>query len=247
MKKHACRLLSHISAWLDDLLFPQDVVCLCCDHALGSDAKNGVCGGCLRALDALARRQEELEKQGVLPVPHGIRYIHAAFVYEGQARMLIRRLKYESVRRAALALAQQMVFLPSDEEEIIVPVPTDKGRERKRGFNQSSVLARHIGNTLGMQVTEALVRVDVRRPQTGLTGREREKNLVGCMAASEAVSGKRVLLVDDVCTTGATLREAARALLAAGAAGVGVFTAARAARAADEPRDPFAAGEILRK
>ena len=236
-------MLARIGVWIDDLLFPQDVVCLCCDHALGNDAKNGICRSCRMGLDALARRQEESEACDHRPLPQGIAYIHSAFVYEGLARKLIHRLKYESVRRAAIALAEQMLFLPSGEEEIIVPVPTDKKRERRRGFNQSALLARHIGKALGMQVIEALVRVDERRPQTGLPANERRRNLIGCMAASEAVSGKKVLLVDDVCTTGATLQEAARALYAAGARSVGVFTAARAEHEADKTEDPFDVSE----
>lgn len=238
--KRIRRVLSRIGAWIDDLLFPEDVLCLCCDRALGGDAHSGVCKGCQKALDALARRQEETERADRRPLPEGIDYIHSALVYEGPARKLIHRLKYESVRRAAEPLAQRMVYLPSGEEEIIVPVPTDKRRERRRGFNQSALLAQHVGKELGMQVIPALARVDARRPQTGLTAKQRHENLVGCMAASGAVSGKRVLLIDDVCTTGATLREAARALMSAGAAGVGVFTAARAGTPEDDAADPFA-------
>lgn len=89
-----------------------------------------------------------------------------------------------------------------------------------------------------MEVCTALVRVDSRRPQTGLSAGERRVNLAGCMAAGGAVNGKRVLLVDDVYTTGATAQEAVRALRLAGAVGVGMFAAARAGICGDEP-DPF--------
>lgn len=240
MKKHMERVLARLGTWMDDLLFPGDVLCLCCDTALGSDAENGICASCREALDALALAQREAEAQGGLPLPEGIAYMHSAFAYEGAARKLVHRLKYESVRQAAVPLAEQMAFLPSGEEGIIVPVPTDKRRERRRGFNQSALLAEQIGKTLGMQVIPALRRVDMRRPQTGLSARERAQNLVGCMAASDAVSGKRVLLVDDVCTTGATLCEAARALREAGAGHVAVFTAARAKGPESGEEDPFA-------
>ncbi|MBQ8619620.1 MAG: ComF family protein [Clostridia bacterium] len=234
------RLLVRIGVWMDDLLFPENVACLCCDHALGEDDMDGVCGGCRKALEKLAHRQEEHEVAQRDPFPEGINYIHAAYVYEGPARRLIHRLKYESVRQAAIPLAKQMLFLPSGEEEIIVPVPTDPKRERKRGFNQSALLAEYIAKELGMPMELALRRVDARRPQTGLSMKERQANLIGCMAASDAVNGRRVLLVDDVCTTGATLAEAARALRKAGAKSVGVFAAARAAGGRDEPLDPFA-------
>ena len=232
-------VLARIGTWIDDLLFPQEVTCLCCDHALSAEDEDNLCVGCRRELARLAEKQEKREAGGAEPFPEGIDALHAAFVYEGAVRRLVHRLKYESVRAAAVPLAMQMVFLPSGEEEIIVPVPTDPKRERRRGFNQSALLAEHIGRELGMQVERALVRREARRPQTGLTGEERRKNLTGCMAVSKAVSGRRVLLVDDVVTTGATVQEAARALRAAGAKGIRVFAAARAAGNPDAVKDPF--------
>jgi len=240
MMKKFRRALVRLAAWADDLLFPENVLCLCCDHALDPEDEHGICGGCRRKLARLAAKQEEREAEEEVCLPDGIDAMHAAFVYEGPVRQLVHRLKYESVRAAAVPLARQMVFLPSGEEEIIVPVPTDPGRERMRGFNQSALLAEHIGRELGMQVEKALVRVEERRPQTGLSAGERRKNLAGCMAAKGDLRGKRVLLVDDVCTTGATLSEAARALRQAGAVSVSAFTAARAAGVRDEEGDPFA-------
>ena len=233
-------VFSRLSAWMDDLLFPENVLCLCCDCALGEEDEDGVCSGCRKALEQLACRQEMREAEGGEPCPPGIDDIHAAFVYEGPARKLIHRLKYESVRAAAVPLAKQMTYLPSGEEEVIVPVPTDPVRERRRGFNQAALLAEHIGKELGMPVEHALVRVSSRRPQTGLSLEERKANLSGCMQAGQSIRGKRVLLVDDVCTTGSTLAEAAGALHQAGAKSIGVFTAARAAGGMDEAQDPFA-------
>lgn len=237
--RHAIqRLMRRLLDALDGLLFPEDVLCLCCDHALGEDARDGICPSCARALAQLAQAQEAREAEDGAALPQGLLYVHAAFPYEGQVRRLIHRLKYESVRAAAVPLARQMVFLPSGEEEIIVPVPTDRKRQRKRGFNQATLLAQHIGRELGMEVCTALERVDSRRPQTGLTAAQRRKNLAGCMAASGAINGKRVLLVDDVYTTGATAQEAVRALRAAGAVSVGMFAAARAG-CPDGEQDPF--------
>lgn len=233
------RMLARIGAWTDDLLYPENVACLCCDHALGEEDEDGLCPACRKELMRLAMRQEEREAGEQEPLPAGIDALHAAFVYEGPVRRLVHLLKYESVRAAAIPLARQMAYLPSGEEEIIVPVPTDKKRERRRGFNQSSLLARHIAAELGMRMEQALVRVETRHPQTGLSAEERRENLVGCMAAGDAVNGKRVLLVDDVVTTGATICEAARALRRAGAESICVFAAARAAGDPDGQKDPF--------
>lgn len=239
MMERIKRLLVRISAWVDDWLYPENVTCLCCDHALGEDDADGLCQSCREMLLQLARRQEEREAGETEFLPEGIDALHAAFVYEGPVRKLVHRLKYESVRAAAVPLAAQMAYLPSGEEEIIVPVPTDKKRERRRGFNQSSVLAKHIARELGMQMEQALVRVETRRPQTGLSAEDRKENLVGCMVSGDAVNGKRVLLVDDVVTTGATICEAARALRQTGAKSIRVFAAARAAGDPDGLKDPF--------
>lgn len=224
---------------MDEWLFPQKVVCLCCGKALDEKERDGLCPACAQALERLNAQQEERDRlQPVLPA-EGIRFVYAAYPYRDQARTLVHRLKFESVRAAAVPLAAPMAFLPSQDEEMIVPVPTDARRKRQRGYNQATLLAQHIADTLGMPMSEAVRRVRRCGPQTGLTLEERRKNLIGCMAASSAVSGKHVLLVDDVYTSGATAAEAARALYAAGAVSVGVFAAARAGLDDDRSAEPF--------
>lgn len=233
--------IGRVAAWLEDLLFPGDVLCLGCDCALGGDAVGCLCPSCVAALESLGVRQEEWEREHAAdPLPQGVSFVHSAYVYEGVARRLVHRLKYDRVREAARILAEPMAFLPAGEEEMIVPIPTDKARRRRRGFDQATLLAQHMGRTLGMEVCCALVRIRRCAPQTGLSMEERQRNLVGCMEAGSAVSGRRVLLVDDVYTTGATVREAARALYAAGASCVGVLTAARAGQSGAHRGDPFA-------
>lgn len=218
---------ARIAAWLDELLFPERTGCLCCGRALGGE-EDGLCAACAQALEALEARQEENERQGMGEIAPGLAYVHAAYPYEGQARTLILRLKFESVRAAAVPLARAMCVLPAGEEDVIVPVPTTRRRLRQRGFNQAALLAGEIARELGMPVENALVRGDERAAQSTLSAGGRRRNLVGCMQAAADVSGKRVLLVDDVYTTGSTAQEAARALLEAGARSVGMLSAARA-------------------
>lgn len=235
MKRKLIGLLGRAGAWLDDLLFPEKVLCLCCESALGEDEEDGVCPACMRALNALAAAQaawEEDAKEARDVLPEGVAYVHSAFSYDGQVRTLVHRLKYNSVRAAALPLAKEMAMLPTGEEEILVPVPTDERRRRMRGFNQATLLARHLGAQWGMPMCEALMRVRRCAPQTGLSEAQRRENLVGCMTVRErsvdCIRGKHVLLIDDVYTTGSTAAEAARALLAGGAKSVALLTAARA-------------------
>lgn len=206
-----------------DLLYPRDILCLCCDKAIAPDALDGLCPTCLEELEELEAQQAEEE---IVPAP-GIVRVRAAYPYTAQARRLIIRLKYEHVRDAAVPLARAMAMLPGGEADVLVPVPTTRRRLRVRGYNQARVLAELIGRETGMPAIDALYRTDERTEQVRLSGQSRRQNLKGVMRADDSVRGLRVLLIDDVYTTGSTAEEAARALLDAGAASVEVFTAAK--------------------
>ncbi|MBN1882137.1 MAG: ComF family protein [Deltaproteobacteria bacterium] len=128
--------------------------------------------------------------------------------------------------------------LSPDEFDIIVPVPLHRRRLRERGYNQSLLLARGLGKIWGMRVDgRGLVRTRWTEPQVNLTPTERERNVRGAFTVRGREGGGRrgrslyegasVLLVDDVYTTGATVRECARVLIDSGARRVGVLTAAR--------------------
>lgn len=131
MAERLFRLLNIVDSWL----FPEKITCLCCDSALGDDEQDGLCPGCTQALARLG---------GVFqtaPPPAGIHSAFAAFPYADQPRKLILMLKFESVRAAALPLAQAMSALPLGESDALVPVPTTRRRLRQRGFNQARLLA----------------------------------------------------------------------------------------------------------
>lgn len=196
------RLDSRLLRALDDWLFPERVACLCCDAALGGDDQSGLCPGCAQALSRLAGEIE------ALPPPAGIDEALAAFPYADQPRQLILMLKFNSVRAAALPLARAMSSLPLGVYDALVPVPTTRRRLRQRGFNQAQLLAERLGEIWGMPVLPALSRRDEHAAQTKLSAENRRRNLEGCMEADSAVRGLRVLVVDDVLTTGSTASEA---------------------------------------
>lgn len=159
----------------------------------------------------------------------------AAVVHAGVARQLVQRLKYGDRTDLAPWLAAWMVRAGReliDDSDIVIPVPLHPRRYWTRRFNQSAELARAIARQSHLPFEpDALSRRKPTRQQVGLKAREREENVRGAFVVPETarirVQGKRVLLVDDVFTTGATVTAATRALIKAKAAQVDVLTFSR--------------------
>lgn len=115
--------------------------------------------------------------------------------------------------------------------EAIIPVPLDPKRKRDRGFNQAQALAKQISRLKGIPLEERVLKKSINvPPQTSLDERQRAKNVRGAYAIMrpDKIRGKTVLLVDDVYTTGSTLKECSRMLLRAGAKEVRAITLAQA-------------------
>ncbi len=160
----------------------------------------------------------------------------AVWLKEG-AHRAVHQLKYEGWWRAAEAMADAMVGLePLTGQVSLIPVPLGTRRLRTRGYNQSERLAAALSARTGLTVrTDILSRRRETGTQTALTPDARRANVAGAFAARGA-AGLRVVLVDDVFTTGATLAEAGAALQAAGAEHVEAVTFARAADPVDGSR-----------
>jgi competence protein ComFC len=159
--------------------------------------------------------------------------IRSVFRFEGVARTAVHELKYRNLRAIAPTLASYLAAYQMGETvepDVIVPVPMHPRRQRKRGYNQSELLARGLGNARGLRTdTTSLKRIDAGRSQVRTASScERARNVTDAFACAEgSFSGKRFLLVDDVCTTGATLEACAVALRSAGAVQVVGLTVAR--------------------
>jgi competence protein ComFC len=157
--------------------------------------------------------------------------------YGGTLKDVILLFKYRKYSPLSRPLAEYAAAcLDGDNElwngaEFLVPVPLHPARRRERGFNQSRLLARDLARLRGMRVLGAcLVKTKNVRPQAGLHAADRETNVKGTYAVRRPwkVEGKTIILVDDVSTTGATMRECARVLVKAGAREVRAITIARA-------------------
>lgn len=158
----------------------------------------------------------------------------ACGLYEGALRASILELKREPnvARRLLETLRQTQQRAPLAEVDLIVPVPLHASRERERGFNQAVVLARELARATKLPIDEySLVRrVHTERHRAGMDARARRDSVESAFEVRrpEPIAGRRVLLIDDVFTTGATVSECAAVLKSAGAADVYVLTIARA-------------------
>jgi len=153
-------------------------------------------------------------------------------VYENIGAKMIQALKYSRLTAGRTTFSRLWAEVGPwhelDQPDLVIAVPLHVSRLRQRGFNQALWLARLLFACFEIR-TDILERVNATRPQTGLSGGERRRNLKGAFRVNGPdLAGKKVLLVDDVFTTGTTVNECARVLRGAGAGGVDVFTLARA-------------------
>ncbi len=218
-----------------DLLFPP--ICAACG-ALG----DLICADCLAQLPHVAGPLcNRCGRSHLYAVPvcesclqpsFCLQQVRAALIYHEPAAGIIHKMKYDGFFALAKPLAHIMAAAWPNWEpypEIIVPVPLHKRRQRQRGFNQSALLASHLGQQMGIPVNEeAIRRVKNTIPQIGLNPNERLENVHDAFQAhSQQVMNKQILLIDDVFTTGATMLAAAGSLLTSGAAGVSAYCLAR--------------------
>ena len=171
------------------------------------------CGACLKDPPAFARTI-------------------ALFRYEFPVDRLIQALKYGHQLALATWLGHRLGDrLVAADYDLLLPLPLHPSRLRTRGFNQSLEIARVTSKALAIPMNPAiLTRIRATPPQAELPLKERGRNVRGAFECARDLAGKRILLVDDVMTTGSTLREAARILKLHGAGQITVAVAARALR-----------------
>lgn len=153
--------------------------------------------------------------------------VHPVTFYDGTAKDLVWKIKFERLSGGAKSIAARLATLDYDLDEVIVHVPTATSRVRQRGYDQARLIAKELATRTGLAHTTLLARHGQHR-QVGKTKTERKAQSNNMFAATGNVANKRIVLVDDVITTGATLEACARTLQKAGAVEVRavVFAAA---------------------
>ena len=196
--------------------------CLACKGVMGAEEAVGFCPECYARLPWW-------DKTRVIPPmnPPQVARFAAPLLYEGVAREVLHDFKFHGHRYMARPLAKLLVPLVEDREALLVPVPMHPSRLRQRGYNQVAFLVREIGRLTGNPVRVDGLKRLTRSDGQALKTRAQRLRLAGSdFVAHPAVAGRRVILVDDILTTGATARACALALKRGGALSVEVVTVA---------------------
>lgn len=212
-----------------------------CSECLGSFVRVPVisCETCGRPLPGFVQKEEPSR---LCPACHDKTYAfdcaQSFAIYDGPLVRAILLLKFEQIEPLGVWFAERLVELAQDERnkfgaDVVVPVPLYRQRERERGYNQAALISKPLARRLRLpHKSVLLVRTRARPDKRILSLKERWESVRGAFATrpGSRVDNLRVLLVDDVLTTGATLDACARALRGAGAKSVVALTVARAIR-----------------
>ncbi|MCX6345498.1 MAG: ComF family protein [Armatimonadetes bacterium] len=230
-------IIHDICTGLLDLIYPP--FCLVCNTA-GEDY---LCAKCIESIDIIGpvhchtcgMPTEKFKCSDCQVREYSFESAASAGVFDGTLREAIHQLKYNSRTALADPLAEIMVRSFPDTRlagriDIVVPIPIHRSRHLERGFNQAEELASRFCRRLRLTLsTNALVKTKKTQHQVDLPQDLRYTNVQGVFRVNNpaSIAGKRVLLIDDVITTGSTLSEAAKALTGAGATSVCAYTLAR--------------------
>ena len=235
MKIPNAELFKHGKDMLLNTLFPEGNICHLCGQPMLFGSEIWLCSACETALENafLSSAHQSIFLDPM--VPHSF----AAFHYHSPVQELVHQLKYQSDSFAAAPLAEGMarVFGFTEDEalrraELLIPIPLHPRREKERGYNQAALLGERLSSHIGLpQYPHALSRIRHTRPQVKAQGRDRRlRNMIGAFEVADipSIYQKHILLIDDVCTTGATAIACAQVLLVCGAKQISLFTACRA-------------------
>jgi len=207
--------VSHILETTLNLFFPPK--CVYCGQLLEKEEH----GACHRCLNTLKRHH------GSLVLCDGVE-CRAPFAYQGDVRESLHRFKFGGAYYYATEYATQMQSLIPEGVDFVTWIPVSRIRKWQRGYDQAELLAVELSKKTGISAVKTLTKKQTRRQSATKNAAERKKNIQGAFSVRNPadISGKRILLIDDICTTGATLSEAIKVLKQYGAADISCLTLA---------------------
>jgi len=206
---------------LCEVLDLRSIPCVCCNRRRNIKdfvIKTNLLGICNRCSEKITFSQKGSSFEG----SRYVSYVISPMIYEGKARNIVGSLKFYHNTEVSKLLDKIFSDFLSEythlyEFDAIVPVPLSKKRMWERGYNQAELIAQCISNHTGVPIETAAVRTRHTKRQSGLDAQKRFFNVQGAFNASEIVRQKRIILVDDVRTTGNTMDNCAKAMIDMGA------------------------------
>lgn len=226
------RTAKYVMDGLLELLYPSNIYCCCCGDTIDPDMPYSLCGRCVREITWTT---EDLHGCGAGEnaagggsASHLFAEGYSCARYESRTKEILKRFKYGRKPWLAKPLGELMLERIAGKDlrpDLVTAVPMYRAKERRRGYNQAALLAKEIARGLGAPCE---LRLLLRTKNTGamslLSAEERRMNLCNVFQVNDKaaglIPGKKILLIDDIMTTGTTADECCAALLAAGAAEV---------------------------
>ncbi len=220
-----------------EVLYPSGITCIICDDELPHECKGSICDKCYEKLpkslehvcDKCGESLDSLANFCLNCKKSSKRYFtkaRAPFLYDGEIKNLIHNLKYNNKQYIGECLSEFLVdeYKKNNfDVDFVVPIPLNPKRLKQRGYNQALLLCKKFETELNLNInTTNLIRTVDTPTQTALTKDERKQNLENAFKVvdKKLFRGKKILVVDDVYTTGATMEEASKTLLDCGASEV---------------------------
>lgn len=212
MGKEIIKIIKYIYKSILDIIYPFENKCIIC----GEENFLGICAYCKSKINK-AKSNDQVLVYGY---------------YGGVLKELILAFKYEKNFTAAdviIKLLLEIIYSEKVSADIICYVPMSKRSQKKRGFNQCEIIAKNLGDELNIPVSNCIKKVKNTKEQKTLSKEERLKNVIDAFDISDkkSISGKDIILIDDVITTGATLKECEKILRKYGANKIIILTIAK--------------------
>ena len=227
-----------------NIVYPERLTCVFCGNEIFDENKKSTCVDCQKSLPLISGKicnkcgQPLKNMSNYCEMCIGGKHIYtksrSAFVYEGKVSGAILNFKFHNAKYYCKPFAHYLAQLYQDYKydcDVVIPVPIHSSRLKERGYNQSELIAKHFCKILSLPLdTTSLVKIKKTKNQAELDFKQRQTNLDGAFKVTDKnqIKGKKVLIVDDVYTTGATIDCCATELFKSGAKQVLALTVAHA-------------------